>query len=163
MKALEVLSKNKILYALGTLAILLIAAISHFKGSMEILDTKFFYLKSEVQPLLTSLGEVGRVRYQKINTLDFLFIATYTLFLCGAYFAFFKDIAKVLILVPLLLCLADLTETSAVFYILKTFPQSHDGVEYLLMFVTPLKWILALSSLLIIVNGYFVNLYMKKT
>lgn len=156
------LSNKKTLYALAFLNVVFIVVIGFLKGDLEILDSKFFYLKSEIQPLLTSLGDDGRSTYMKINIVDFGFMFAYTLFFVGAYFAFFKDMAKVLIFIPLLLWMSDVAETSAIFYLLQKFPITNDGVEYFLMFITPLKWVLALSSLLVIVNGYFVNLYIKK-
>lgn len=163
MSFLNFLSKNKVLVVLGIINVVLMVLIGHFKGHYEILDTKFFYLKSEIQPLLMSLGEDGRAAYHRVNVTDFGFIIAYTLFLFGAYTAFFKEAAASLIIVPILLALSDLLETSAVFYLLKTFPETHDKIEWFLMFCTPIKWLLTLSSLLVVVNGYFVNLYMKKT
>lgn len=159
---LNFLSKNKILYALGFLCLFFVFCIFKLKSGMDILDTKFFYLKSEIQPLFLSLGDEGRSKYLTINILDFGFITTYTLFFYGMYAVFFKNLAKSLIIIPTLLCLADTIETSIIFYLLKTYPETHNTAEFALMFLTPLKWLLALSSLLVIVNGYFVNLYIKK-
>lgn len=163
MNLLNFLSRNKVLYVLGGLCVLLILAIGRQKAGIEILDTKFFYLKSEIQPIFATLGEEGRARYMMINIIDFGFITTYTLFFFGVYAAFFKELAKSLILIPTLLALVDTVETSVIYYLLSVYPEVHNGAEYLLMFLTPLKWLLALSALLVIVNGYFVNLYIKKS
>ncbi len=163
MKFFEFLAKNKTLYVLGGISLLLVVAISYTKGEYDILDLKFFYLKSEIQPLLISLGEEGRATYIRINYLDYMFMTTYTLFFFGMYFAFFKNLATTLILIPALLLMADFVETSSIHYLLRVFPESHNGLEYTLMFLTPAKWMLALSTLLVIVNGYFVNLYIKKS
>lgn len=163
MKLFDFLAKNKTLYVLGGICILLLFVIGRLKGNLEIFDSKFFFLKSEIQPILVALGEEGRETYLKINYVDFIFMTFYTLFFYGMYFSFFKSIAKTLILIPTLLMFADIAETSVIHYMLRTFPEVHNGLEYFLMFVTPAKWMLALSSLLVIVNGYFVNLYMKKS
>jgi len=163
MKLFEFLAKNTTLYALAGICNLLIIAIGRLKGNLEIFDAKFFYLKSEIQPILVAMGEEGRQTYLKVNYVDFAFMIFYTLFFYGMYFAFFRSIAKTLIIIPTLLLFADLAETSSIHYILRTFPEIHNGLEYFLMFITPTKWMLALSSLLVIVNGYFVNLYMKKS
>ena len=77
---LNFLSKNRILYVLGLLCLVLIFVIFKLKTGIEILDTKFFYLKSEIQPLFATLGEEGRATYQNINIVDFFFITVYTLF-----------------------------------------------------------------------------------
>lgn len=163
MSFLNFLAKNKTLIVLAAINVLLLVLFKHFQGSYEILDEKFFYLKSEIQPLLIGLGEDGRAAYQRVNYTDFAFIVAYTLFLCGMYTAFFKEMAKTLLVIPALLAIVDLTETSIVFYILKTFPEIHNGAEYALMFLTPAKWLLALSAMLVVVNGYLVNLYLKKS
>ncbi|MES2769466.1 MAG: hypothetical protein V4596_10010 [Bdellovibrionota bacterium] len=163
MKFFEILAKNKTLYVLGGISLLLVVAIGYTKGEYDILDSKFFYLKSEIQPLLISLGEEGRANYIRINYLDYMFMTTYTLFFFGMYFAFFKNLATTLILIPALLLIADFIETSSIHYLLRIFPEIHNGLEYTLMFLTPAKWMLALSTLLVIVNGYFVNLYIKKS
>lgn len=163
MRLFEFLAKNKTLYILGGICVLLIVLIGKLKGNLEILDAKFFYLKSEIQPILIGMGDEGRATYLQINYADFLFMIAYTFFFYGMYFAFFKDLAKTLIIIPTLLLLADFSETSAIHYILRTFPEMHNGLEYFLMVITPVKWLLALSSLLVIVNGYFVNLYMKSS
>lgn len=160
-KFFELLSKNKSLYILGAICLALIFLIGFVKGDVDILDTKFFYLKSEIQILFASIGEEGRAVYQKINIIDFIFIAAYKLFFIGMYFAFFKEIANTLIAIPILLSLVDAIETSIIFYLLQIYPETVAGLEFALVFLTPLKWLLALSSLLIIVNGYFVNLYIK--
>jgi multisubunit Na+/H+ antiporter MnhC subunit len=163
MEFIKFLSNRKTIYILAALCFLLLGVLFHLKGNLEILDTKFFYLKSEIQPIFTSMGEEGRTTYMKINMVDFCLIITYTLFFIGTYFAFFKQMAQMLIAIPVLLSTINIVETSTIYWLLRTFPQAHDGAEYLLMFVTPLKWILVLSSLLVFVNGYLVNLYMKKT
>lgn len=163
MSFLNFLSKNQTLLVLGVINALLIILIGHFKGSYETLDSKFFYLKSEIQPLLTGLGDEGRAAYLRVNITDFTFIIAYTLFLFGVYTAFFKEVAGGLLIIPSLLAMADICETSIIFYLIKTFPEIHNGAEYALMFLTPMKWLMALSSLLVVVNGYFVNIYIKKS
>lgn len=163
MKLLNILAQKKFLIALAVVNVLIILILGYLKGNIQTLDTKFLYMKSEIQPLFMTLGEEGRAQYIKVNIADFCFIFFYTLFLLGMYVAFFKDLAKSLIVIPILLAAADFVETSTIFYLLNKFPESHNGLEYMLMFLTPAKWMLALSALLVIVNGYFVNLYMKKS
>jgi len=86
MKLFEFLAKNKTLYALAGICILLIIAIGRLKGNLEIFDAKFFYLKSEIQPILEAMGEEGRQTYLKVNYVDFAFMIFYTLFFYGMYF-----------------------------------------------------------------------------
>ncbi len=163
MKFIDSLAKTQALVLLGLIGLACLGTIWFLKGDIDILDAKFFYLKSEIQILFHSLGEEGRLTYRQINLIDFVFISVYTLFFIGMYTAFFKEMAKVLLIIPILLSVADFTETSLIYFLLNEYPQSHSGLETLLMLTTPLKWVLALSTLLVVVNGYFVNLYMKKS
>lgn len=163
MKLLKLLSQSKVIALLVLINIGFLVAIHIVRNSYPILDIKFFYMKSEIQSLFMFLGEEGRATYIKVNFLDFGFILSYTLLFLGVYFAFFKDLAKSLIIVPICLALADLSETSIICYLLNFFPETKERLEYALVLLTPLKWMLALSSLMVVINGYFVNLYIKKS
>ncbi len=163
MKPLEILSNMKMIVLLAVATGALALVIFFIKGDLQILDTKFFYLKSEIQPLFMLLGEDGRQVYQKINLIDFAFMISYTLLFIGIYFSFFKNLAKSLIAVPLSLFLVDVVETSIIYHLLNIFPETHNGLEYALMLLTPFKWMLALSALLVVINGYFVNLYIRNS
>ncbi len=135
------------------------------KGDLETLDSKFFYLKSFIDPFFESIGEDGRQRYVYVNIVDFIFIGSFTMTLVEVYKEFYAkdEMYKAFLWIPILYCLVDSVETGIILYINQSFPIVNETLKIALMIATPAKWFFVLSSLLIIVNGYLLKLYLQKT
>lgn len=145
-------------------SIIFLFLIFYVKGNLEILDINIFYSKSFIDSVFEALGPEGRATYSLINILDFFFIFSITATLVSAYKMFFKkdDLYKSLLWVPVIFCIADHTETGIVFYLIKIYPETSKSLKTLLVIATPVKWFFALSSALVLVNGYLLQLYIKK-
>lgn len=155
---------RKVYLYLG-LSIILFVIMYVLKGSIEILDTKLFYSKAFIEPFFESLGEEGRSRYSVVNWIDFGFMTAITLTLLHVYKVFFEkdDMYKSLLWIPIVYWVVDFVETSIILYFNNFFPQTSDILKLTLMLSTPIKWFFVMSSLLVVVNGYFLKLYIQKT
>lgn len=133
------------------------------KGSMPILDLKFFYLKEDARNLITEIGGQGRVRYLYICALDFFYMFFYTGFFYSCYSRFFdnRDQLKMLLILPTLVYLADTLETSLILYTILSFPVWHEHLLTLLVLTTPFKYFMFLATLLVLVNGYALKKYLQ--
>jgi len=64
--------------------------------------------------------------------------------------------------IPTILSFADTAETSAIWYLLKHYPEQYPKLETVMMIATPFKWFMGLTAVLVFVNGYVVNWYLKQ-
>lgn len=158
------LLKNKNFF-ITSLVLTIISLLMLFivKGSMPILDARFFYYRSEINELFEVIGQEGRNRYIIINILDFLFICFYTMLFYSGFARFFQDPGqlKVILILPTILYFADTFETSMIFYSLWIYPIEPAGVYTLLVLATPFKWFMALATLLVFINGYILKKYFQ--
>ncbi len=160
---IEILRRKKTFLFFAIASLVLLAAMGIMRGSMSILDQKFFYMADEARALIESIGDGGRKRYVVINVLDFMFMFFYTGFFFSCYAKFFsnKEHAKVLMILPLMLYIADMLETSMIFYVLWTHPVEPPYLVSFLVLLTPFKWFLALATILVVVNGYVLSKLIK--
>jgi hypothetical protein len=154
------LGNKKAFTILSLISLLLLITIFIVGKGYPTFDQKFFYLKSEIRPLLDNLGEPGRACYHLVNMTDFAFIIAYGLWFASAYFLFFKEQAQTLLIVPAMTVLFDLIETSIVAVLLKNYPTPYPQLETLMMIATPVKWFFAIASILIVANGYLIKKYL---
>ncbi len=160
---IDTLKKQKTFLFFTISSLILLAAIGVVKGSMSILDQKFFYMADEARTLIQDLGEDGRKRYVLINILDFVFTFSYTGFFFSCYARFFsnKEQIKLLLILPIMLYFADMLETSMIFYVLWTHPIEPPHLISMLVLLTPFKWFLALATTLVLLNGYMLKKYIQ--
>jgi hypothetical protein len=155
----------KKVYWLSAINIALITAIFIVKGNIHILDVRMFYSPADADLFFLTLTEGEKSSYLIVNAIDFIFMSFYTLWFIEVYKICFEKEGyyKHLIFIPLCLCLVDSVETSILMYFNLSYPNVADVWKWVLVVATPLKWFFALSSFLVIVNGYLLKLYLDYT
>lgn len=129
-----------------TLIAFLLATAMLIWGPSSTLDQKLYYSRDTAYALLSSLGPLGRARYQIIELVDFGLIAIYSAALRLAYVqvATKRPTRRWLAFAPGAM---DLLETGGILVLLHAYPFRAPFVETLVVTATLAKWILATFAL----------------
>lgn len=128
--------------------------------SGHLLDAKFSYGVDEALNLMENYGPEARTVYWKMAlVVDNPYAVVYSLALMLLLILLFSNTApknnllKVLSFLPLLAGLADIAENACLAYMLRSFPDTGEGIIKLSSFFTSMKWIFLIGSLILLLWG----------
>ncbi|MCJ8312962.1 MAG: hypothetical protein HRU38_12315 [Saccharospirillaceae bacterium] len=141
-----------------------VLAVKGANGGLALFDQAPSFTAMEVYQRLLDFGQQGRHVYQRfVFTTDIIFPLTFLSLL--ASLAFFvkerstlvKGLGRVLVLLPFIWFSTDMFENLMIFTLISQFPNPTNVIGGIIGFVTMLKFILLLSSLIVpfVVFGLF--------
>jgi len=135
-----------------------------YKGySLQVLDLRFAYNKSEVMNLFTKLGEEGRTTYMIVEcTADLVYPFIYTFLLAGLLFRFSRNSAfQNIIYFPFFVLGFDLLENINIIYMLDSYPEVSSSNVDIGAFFTKMKWILVFLNIVSIIALFGLQQFSK--
>ena len=120
--------------------------------NLKPLDLQFSYSPEKAYALISAYNEKERALYILIElTLDIVYPIIYSLCLSFALFLLYNNtrLAKL----PLFLIVLELFENAGIVILLANYPHQHPWVASVTSIFTSLKWILAVSCLLLMLIG----------
>lgn len=162
LRWLEKLSNWKMI--LGVFALYIIFAVVimpssliNQESSLGPLDLLFTYTPDLAYQHIESFGESGRASYAQASMIvDTAYPVVYTFFLLLVIFRLVKslDLTKsklsLLVYVPLITFICDLSENACIVFMLKNYPERYDMIALAGSFFTTSKWSMVIFSVVIV-------------
>ena len=129
-------------------------------SNLKPLDLQFSYSAEQAYAMISAYNEQERGLYILIEvTLDVVYPMIYSLCLSFSLFLLFGN-AK-LSKVPLFLVVLELFENAGIVILLVNYPHEHPTLVGITSVFTSMKWLLAVSSLLLVLFGFGKRLFVK--
>lgn len=156
-------SGKSILFLFGMLLLFKLVLFPNFflKGqNVKLLDLQFAYTPQEAYQLIENYGETVRKSYIIGElTIDLIYPIIYSLLLSFIIFFIYKH--QKIALFPFLILITDYLENFGIVTLLYNYPQKLIIVAWITSFFSTLKWILILSSILIVIIGLIKKINFK--
>lgn len=156
-------SCKNILFLFGILLLFKFILFPNFflKGqNVKLLDLQFAYTPQKAYQLIENYGEAVRKSYIIGElTIDLIYPIVYSTILSFIIFFIYKH--QKIAIFPFLILITDYLENFGIVTLLYKYPQKLISVACITSFFSTLKWILILSSILIIIFGLIRNICVK--
>lgn len=155
---------RKVLILLGLVVLvnLLLALSLGGNPNIKPLDLQFSYSLEEAYKMISAYSEQERAVYILVElTVDIIYPIIYSLCLSFALFLLFGKMT--LAKLPLFLALIELIENACIVTLLVNYPHEHPGLVGFASVFTSLKWILAVTCLLLVIVGGTLRLLKSKS
>ncbi len=154
---------KSILFLFGMLLLFKLVLFPNFflKGqNVKLLDLQFAYTPQKAYQLIENYGEAIRKSYIIGElTIDLIYPIVYSSLLSFIIFYIYKR--QRIALFPFLILITDYLENFGIVTLLYKYPQKLIIVAWITSFFSSLKWILILSSVLIIIIGLIKRINQK--
>jgi hypothetical protein len=125
-------------------------------GGLQIPDIAIISNGNNLYSLFQSYGESGRSFYNYIQLVDAFYPLFYGLFFLSVIVFYFKRLLpeqsplRYLIVVPYITVISDYSENLTIFIMNRTYPEKFGIIQDISFFVSSLKWIFFIISVVII-------------